>query len=453
MRVGLLIDSLLRHGLDVFDYIRSRDYSYGEYRRLQSFQYLPMKELEHITTRNVRRITSHAYNHVPFYRRLFDESGVSIDKLYTLSDLEKMPIVSKRQLRENFPGKVVARGFEHRKFYDRTSGSTGEPFEFFKDVHANALRLSGYMLFNSWMGVGPNDKHVQIASPKPLTPMNMIRNRILRKYKISTLLVKRKTMPFIVNRINEIDPVYVEGYSASVDNFARLVEEMGLDLNIEPKAVIATSEDLVESHRSRIARVIGGVVYNRYGSREFSGAVAQECSLFEGLHVNSALCYVEIVDENGEEVSEGERGRIIVTDLTNYVMPFIRYDIGDTAVKGPREGGCGRSFPIIKEVRGKSEFFLVSKQSVRIPIETVASHLFQKYAQEVYNFQFVHPERGKMELIIVPTTLFREEIIKGMYEYLDDTLEDFDIEIRVVDNIPPTPLGKTPFLVTYSHER
>ena len=441
----------MRFGVDVLHLTKSGTFSYGELAKLKHIQYLNTKKLNKLTDIKFRNIIKHAYTHTPFYRALYDQEKIEITNIKGVNDAHKLPIITKKMLRKDFPEKVIAPNEFKRALFDRTSGSTGEPFEFYKDERSTPKRRSSYMLFNTWMGVGPHEKHLQISSPKAHTRYKTLSNQIFRKSHISSLMIKRKNIRNVVSKINNISPTYFEGYSASLYNTAYLMEEQGLELKNNPKAIIATSEDLIESYRKKIQDVFKSPVYNRYGSREFSGAVAQECNLFEGSHINSSFFHIDLVDEEGTSVAEDERGRIIITDLLNRVMPFIRYDLGDSAIRGPEKGECGRTFPIIRNIKGKSNFFLISKNDERTPIETIQSYLFQKYAPTVNNFQFLHNKKGDLILYIVPARGFTDKILKEMYRYLDSTLENFTINIELVEDILHTRAGKTPyFIVNFS---
>ena len=188
-------------------------------------------------------------------------------------------------------------------------------------------------------------------------------------------------------------------------------------------------------------------VFNRYGSKEFSGALAQECDSFEGLHVNSTLCYLEIVDEDNEPVGVGEEGKILITDFNNYVMPFIRYDIGDTAIKGPELSECGRVFPIVKNILGRKGGFFISKNDVKIPFLPIANKIFgdPRYGPYVYNFQFIQKNKSTIVLKMVPTKEISDAIIDEIYDFLYLYLTDFSISIEIVDFIEPEKTGKRPF--------
>ena len=448
-----MFDRMMRAALDAYYFFKVGSCSYKELYKLMELQNADKKRLNNFLKNKICELVKHAYHSVPFYREIYEKLGVDIGKFKRVEDLRKLPIVNKSMLRQAFPDRTVAVDYRSRAVYDKTSGSMGEPFEFFIDRYAAPLMQASYMLFNTWMGVGAHDRHVQIASPKPHTLKRILLNRTYGKTKISTLDIKRVNMRSIVERINRINPKYIEGYSASLANTARLVEDIGLELRCRPKAVIATSEDLTESYRKQIEEVFHSKVFNRYGSREFSGAVAQECNICKGLHVNTALCHLELVDEDSEQVGEGERGRILITDLNNKVMPFIRYDIGDSAIRGPERSECGRSLPLIDGLRGKEGLFIVSKTGEKTAFETVSSHLFQKYASQVYMYQFVQERRGELSLKIVATEKFDESVIEEMYAYLEETLVDFSLSIEVVDDIPPTETGKKPFIITLPDSR
>ena len=122
------------------------------------------------------------------------------------------------------------------------------------------------------MGVKPHEVHIAFKSPGTLSNRAVLRDRIFGKNRVSVLDITRDRAHIIAERINEVEPVYLEGYTASLVSFARYVEELSLDINVNIKAIIATSEDLIEPHRKLLENVFDTRVYNRFGSREFCGA-------------------------------------------------------------------------------------------------------------------------------------------------------------------------------------
>lgn len=442
-----MISKIGQIDVDLIDLVRSRNFSYNVLCNLKKTQHYPKEKLDFEVNKRIRKLLITAMDRVPFYQYLFSKNGITKQDLTNI-DLSLIPQTKKPLLRRNFPKNLMARGFEHRAVYNTTSGSTGEPFEFYNDVHAFPHRQASFMLFNTWMGVGPHERHIAFKSPGPMSTKDNLRDRIFGKNRVSVLDVNRKTVKKVVQKINEVNPVYVEGYTASLVNFARFVDELSLSLNIKPKAIIATSEDLIEQHRKFLEDIFDSKVYNRYGSREFCGAVAQECGICEGLHVNTMLCVVEIVDETGKPVAEGERGKILITDLTNYVMPFIRYDIGDSAKKGPENNDCDLSFPRITGLLGRKGQFIISKNGAKTPFVTISAYLFRRnYAPHVFSYQFEQNKPGQLLLRVIPTKKFTPDIKQEMYTYLEEALPDFTIEVELVDEIPVTRSGKRPFII------
>ena len=443
-----MIDNAIRFGLNVWDLLRIGACSYREYFKLKRMQYASRQKLNEMSMIKLRHLVRHAYHRVPFYRRLYDEKHLDPRIIKRVEDLRYLPITAKAMFRRAFPHRCLAQGYESRAIHNKTSGSTGEPFEFFNDRFESPIMQASYMLFNTWIGVKTPSRFVHIRSPSKLSLKMVLRDKMVGRNRISTLDINSGTIKGFVKTINRIEPAYIEGYTASLVNASRLIKNSGLAINCRPKAIIATSEDLLEHHRALIESVFRCKVFNRYGSREFSGAVAQECGHCGGLHVNTSLCLLEVVDKDGEPVGEGEGGKVLITDLNNYTMPFIRYDIGDYAVKGPERSECGRTFPLINRVRGREGYYIISKTGEKIPFLTISSTLFQRFADQVSTYQFVQRRRGELLLEIIPTKKFNEEVIEDINKYLEETLHNFSLRVELVENIPPTSSGKTPFLIT-----
>ena len=303
------------------------------------------------------------------------------------------------------------------------------------------------MFFNTWMGLPPRAVHWNLKSLGKSTYRQKISTWLNGKYLYSVLDVKRENIPEIIEQIEKIKPEYIEGYTASLVKLANFINDSGFKIHHRPKAIIVTSETLIEINRNVLEQVFSCSVFNRYGSREFSGAVAQECKLHEGFHVNPLLAFVEIVDDNNESVSEGETGRILITDLNNHVMPFIRYEMGDVGTKGPEIGGCGIPFMLISSISGRQGEFIIDKNGGSIPFVTISAYLFRRYyAPYVNTFQFVQEKRGEILLKIVPNDKFTSEIFHEISKSLQEVLVDFKTEIQIVGDIPPERTGKTPFL-------
>src|SRR5690606_11080487 len=124
----------------------------------------------------------------------------------------------------------------------------------------------------------------------------------------------------------------IVAYTGPLYAFARAVLERGMTLS-PPRSEMMGAEKLHEFKRTLIESVVGAPVYETYGSRGVI-LIEAECDRHEGLHLTSENMIVEVCDDDGRPTPEGEEGNVVITDLYNYGMQFIRYMNGDRAIAG-----------------------------------------------------------------------------------------------------------------------
>lgn len=188
----------------------------------------------------------------------------------------------------------------------------------------------------------------------------------------------------------------------SYANNLRSIAEVAADRDPPPKklkAVISTGETLTPETRSLIATTFGTRVIDLYGAREI-GQVAFECPQFGGYHFCSDIVICELVGEDGQPVNDGEMGRVVVTPLYNYAMPFIRYDLGDYAVRSGAPCRCGRGLQRIDRIVGRTRhLFVMPDGSRKWPdIQGTAMQPYFGFRQ----LQVVQTELNSVEVRYVP---------------------------------------------------
>ena len=146
-------------------------------------------------------------------------------------------------------------------------------------------------------------------------------------------------MPQYLRRLNSYRPDVIVAYAHSLYTFARSLEERGLR-PFSPKSIIVGAEKLYPFQRELIEKVFEAPVFETYCSREFM-LMSSECDRHEGMHLTAENLLVEVLDNDGRPTPEGEQGNVVVTDLYNYGMPFVRYANGDRAVAGRGACSCG----------------------------------------------------------------------------------------------------------------
>src|SRR5207253_162083 len=160
--------------------------------------------------------------------------------------------------------------------------------------------------------------------------------------------LREDRVPLFLERLNRYRPDVIVAYTNPLYVFAQSLEERRL-APFSPKAIIVGAEKLFPFQRALIEKVFAAPVFETYGSREFM-LIGGECDRHEGLHLTAETLLVEVLDDDARPTPEGEEGNVVITDLSNYGMPFVRYVNGDRAVAGWGTCSCGRGLPLMRKV-------------------------------------------------------------------------------------------------------
>jgi phenylacetate-CoA ligase len=432
---------------------------WSECLRLKELQWQTPAELETRAVRKVRALVSHAAAHVPFYRDLYRQAGIRADDLRSVGDLTRVPITRKAELRDQFPARTTADNLPAaRRWRTITSGSTGFPFEFFTDAASGDSIAAGHLFFLDWAGVGIWHARIDITNlDRPMTSIipkssplgRWARRRLLGERAVGLGGVDLPPDAFVARSRDLARRGYcIRGYPSYVARLAaRLLEERAT-LPARPRVVISSGETLTVLDEDTIGRAFGSRVVNQYSAWEVPH-MAQTCpDNPHVLHVNSERVILRILRDDGTPADPGERGRIVITALDNYVMPFINYDIGDSGVPGAA-CPCGRGFPTLASVEGRAGE-AIRTPAGRIVAAPTLDGVFRSAAPYVREFQAVQTAADTITLRIVPTAAFTPEIATQ----LRTTLERYagaDVRVRVepVAHIAPEPSGKRLVIKAY----
>src|SRR4029077_12302961 len=165
-------------------------------------------------------------------------------------------------------------------------------------------------------------------------------------------------------------------YTNPLYEFARYIQREGLS-TVSPRSIIVGAEKLYPFQRSLIEEVFRAPVFETYGSREFM-LIGAECDRHAGLHLSMENLLVEILDDDGSPTPAGQEGNVVITDLFNYGMPFVRYVNGDRAVAGFDLCPCGRGLPLLKKVVGRQLDVLETLDGRKVPGEFFP-HLLKEF--------------------------------------------------------------------------
>ena len=284
------------------------------------------------------------------------------------------------------------------------------------------------------------DKDITEMTNKEKLKLKLERIQFLNSFNMNAYI-----MQHYAKVIQKLNPEYIQGYASSLYLFARFLKEKNVDLR-KPKAIRSSAETLNNYQRHLIEEVLGNNLYNFYGSREIPN-IAAECPAHKGLHILSPIRYVEVLSSNGEKVNPGEPGKIVVTDLVNRSMPFIRYEIGDIGAMAENHCTCGRTFPLLKEIRGRESDFIQTRDGKYIHGEFF-THLF--YGLEgIAKFQVYQKDLTSIIIFIVKYGEIKPDGLNRVKKKIRDRVGiGSEVMISFVDEIPIPKSGKHRFTIS-----
>jgi phenylacetate-CoA ligase len=432
----------------IYDLIRGTSrHVYG--RELRKTQWLARSELEDIQRRNLCNLIKHAYETVPFYHRVFDERGLTSKDINSVEDLRKLPILRKRDINENYH-ELISTTFNRRGIIPYQSGGSGEPVRFFVTKEKMSWEIAAEYRAYEWAGYHLGDPCLllwgsSIDNSKEKGLVNRASKRLERIVSCDAFILSDDALAEFVEKARSLKPEIIRGYANAVYMLAKYCQENGVS-DIKPRSIITSAEKLIDSRRKIIEDVFRSKVFDHYGSREI-GAMASECEEHRGHHISIENIAVEIVKE-GELVSRGERGAIIVTNLRNYCMPMIRYQIGDAGVLSEDDCVCGRGLPLLSSIEGRLSDYLYirDKNTGKIIPYMVGSPGFVGaifMEVPVNSYRVIQERIDKLRIQVVKGEGYSEEdtlfVVTAVRRFLEDNCE---VEFEFMDDIPPLPSGK-----------
>lgn len=242
--------------------------------------------------------------------------------------------------------------------------------------------------------------------------------------------------------LNSFKPRFIRGYASSIYFFARWAKNNQISVPF-PECVFTTAEKLFPHMRKTIGDVFDCDVYDTYGLND-GGISAFECPEHAGLHIDTERSIMEIVDPSNLQVNVGQ-GRILVTSLHNYVMPFIRYVTGDEGFLLDELCACGRGYPLLGEVLGRQQEMLITPEGKHIHGEYI-THIFWEIPH-VKVFQVVQKKIDQLTFNIVPEDGFDEKSLDYVRAVIGSRSKGWNIEFQFVDAIDRTRAGKYKFII------
>ena len=429
-----------------------REYGKKFFEALEEFdktQWYSEEQLREYQNEKFRNLIRHAYENVPYYRKKMGELKLNIDDFKGVDDLQKMPILSREDVKKNLKDLLAVNHKMSQMVQGHTNGTTGSPLELFWDK--NACRVKNVVDWRQKQiaGVKFGDK-IALFLGREVVPVNKNKppfwrfNAVFNHLLFSTYHLSMENAPIYLKKLRSFQPLAIEGYPSSLYLIALFVNELKQTLPL--KAVFCSSEPLLDYQREAIEKAFECKVFDFYGMAE-RVVFASECEVHTGKHLNSDYGITEIHLPDGSPAPIGTLGRIVATGLHNYAMPLIRYQTSDfTAIKGGK-CSCGRAFPQMENITVRDVEIMKARDG-RYIIPAIMSGIYA-HLTSIYELQFIQEERDYIIVNIVKKPNYVEsdgEHITGELRRLfGDTLR---VEIKYVESIPRTKAGKYRWMIS-----
>ncbi len=424
--------------------LRDRSGIYSRLAQLKKEQYLPPQRLAALQNERLRSLLTQARSHSRYYRQRFAADNIEIDAHFDISRLPHLPLLRREDLQDNLEDILCDNA--RSPWLNSSGGSTGHPVNFYHDETYRVNGEAGQLLFLNWMGVCPGDRTAVFWGAdrefKDLSRYDRWMMRINRVKQLNSFAMSDPLIEQFLEEINRYRPRYVYGYASSLYLVARFINRTA-PIAFQPVAVRSSAEMLFDFQRREIERAFKAPVFDFYGSREVNN-IAAECSAHRGLHVFASSRIVEVVDDDGGPVPDGELGQVAVTDLVNHAFPFIRYLTGDMAVASSAICACGRGYPLLQKIEGRSsDMIVIDGQYIHGEFFT---HLF--YGRpEITRFQLIQEKEDHLRLRVVSRD-DRPQMEEVLAAIRTKVGRQVTISIEVVESIPTAPSGKHRFTIS-----
>jgi len=406
-------------------------------------QYLSLDELEKQQSTNLAQLSAFCLAEVPYYQELLAAADISQSQPLTHQNLSRLPLMTKDLIRDHGE-QLKAKSFSSWQPRPKsTSGSTGQPLNYFLDRPSHSFQWAH--LWRGWEQTGfkPGQPYATLSGG------SLIPEKVDFKQKVYLALnnalhfpsyhLTEEVMAGYLSILEQRSIPFLYGYPSSVELFAEFI--LASRGNAPLKAVFTTSESLKPTSRQTIEEAFECQVLDTYGCND-GGLYSFECTHQTGFHVGMESVVVEITDDQGVPLPEGEVGQIVTTNLAIRAMPLLRYKTGDIGAIDRQPCSCGRGLLRIVNLQGRERDFVLTPAGRKV--HGAFFNHFQPFydAQWLKQFQIYQPCQ---ETLVVRLVVWKDpsaDELQLLTKELEMGLGKMDFRMEIVDSIELTRTGK-----------
>ena len=334
----------------ILDFL-TRKHVWEDYQVYNKTQWFSKDEVKELQLSKLKKLLQHCYTNIPYYRSIIEKNNIDISNIESLDVLFKFPILTKEIIQENYKS-FYSEGEIIGSKTSQTGGTTGNILLKRNDTNTRSSIWATYKRFEDWMGLGENEKvlilkggHVKKQKIKAKL-VNAITAFLSNAVSVDIYDTNDETIEQIIILLKTHKFSLIKAYPQFLYSVAQKMEQEGLTFDI--KSITTTAEPVMEEHRVLFKRVFNAEVFDQYGCGEIGG-IAYECDRHDGMHIAEERVILE-TNKNNE---------LIITDLDNFTMPFIRYWNADQAMISDKVCSCGRQSELILKIMGRTCDYII----------------------------------------------------------------------------------------------
>lgn len=426
---------------------------------LRETQSWSREALTDLQLRKLRRLVRRVETAVPFYRNVMRMEKFTWRDIRSLDDLRRFPLIDKQTIRNAYDDFIPDDVDKTRLTTRTTGGSTGTPLTVFSDLAFHSRDKANTEHYMNVFGLDIfNHRSVRLygdaVPPDPDGNERFWRVVDDRKLVMSCYAVGRDTAPAYIDAVNRFNPVYIHTRPSAILPLARCILADDLRLSRPVRYIFCDGEYVTAGQRRTIERAFQARLINIFGHTE-GCLVGHPCSYADHLHFLPQVGILELLDGGGRPTTgEGARGEIVATGFNNDVFPLIRYRTRDIGVSGPDSCPCGRHYPILREVEGRVQDYVVDLRGGLIPLAPAVFNYNDMDWFGIREFQVVQEQPGRLHFLIQPEPGAWDDQDGGAVAALERIIHrlsrilggGFIVTAATTDRIDRTAVGKLRYL-------
>ena len=416
----------------------------SESRALIKHDTMTTDDIKKLQMSRLKEILCYAGDNIPYYQRVFAECNFNPNDFASLEDLQKLPYLDK-DIVNQVSDELINPKLRDEKIPRKTGGSTGNKLVVYYDPKSLDITAAVVQRCLLWTGKQKGDKEVHFSSN---VNINISWKDKIREW-AKCLALHRKnifldvfnddTFEHILDELEHYHPYLVQGFPSIAYALAKYAERVGRDVKNIFTVYESTGETVYSFQREKIEKIFDCELFDRYGNAEF-GVIAYECQEHDGLHVQSDVVYVET-----PILANGGKSEIVVTTLTNHIMPLIRYRTGDLAELVDKSCPCGLPYPKLSKMQGRIHDFLKIDDGLEAST-TFFLDLFDRYGG--FNDFQIQKHNDGLHIYVHPLAELQLDSLKEFQKTLYESLQEkIKINIHIVPRLLTTSAGKFRYII------